>query len=148
MLTLVRFLRYARAFEQTLRDDDWERVRPFFREDAVYDVDDPDYGCHLVGVDAVLAGIKKSLDGFDRKFPRRSVKLTRLPRLGWNRIAISWSVRYKHDSWTPYTLVGASSVRYRRGRIAHITDTFSGDARRDLERWSETNGVELDPSYA
>ena len=147
MLSLWRFYRYAKAFEETLRDDDWERVRPFFRPDAVYEVIDDNFGCRLVGPDAIFAGMKKSLDGFDRLFPRRSARLTERPRLRWNHVRVSWSVKYKHDTWSPYILAGVSDVRYRGGLIAHLTDTLDATAKDSLATWTAANDVELRPAY-
>lgn len=147
MLSLIRFVRYARAFEKTLADDDWERIKPFFRDDAIYQVIDDEIGCELVGPEAITAGIKKSLDGFDRRFPRRSVRLTRRPALGWNRVRVWWSVTYKHDTWGPYTLAGSSDARYRGGRIARLVDRFAPGSLAEMRSWMEANGVELDPSY-
>lgn len=147
MLTLLRFARYARAFEKTLGDDDWSRVRPFFHREVVYEVADERWGCRLVGVDAVLAGLKKSLDGFDRKFSRRSARLRGVPRLGWNRLRIGWSVRYAHDELEPFVLVGSSEVRYRGGLIAHLGDRFVHAESTDVDAWIAANGVELDPGY-
>src|SRR6478735_3425581 len=68
MEILQQFMAYAAAFEQTLVDDDWTRLRPFFAADAVYEVQSEDVGCRLVGPEAIFAGMKKSLNGFDRRF--------------------------------------------------------------------------------
>jgi hypothetical protein len=147
VLSLLRFARYARAFEKTLRDDDWERVRPFFCDDAVYEVVDETYGCRLEGFEAIAAGIRKSLDNFDRRFPRRSVHINGLPKLGWNRVEIGWTATYEDDESTSFVLAGVSEARYRGGRIAHLGDTFAGDPRADIEAWMTANEAVLDPSY-
>ena len=68
MDNLPLFMKYAADFEKTLADDDWTRLRQYFAADAVYEVKSDGFPCKLTGPDAIFKGIKKSLDGFDRKY--------------------------------------------------------------------------------
>ena len=81
METLSHFMKYAADFEKTLADDDWSRLRQYFADDAVYEVKSDSLGCKLTGPDAIFKGIKKSLDGFDRKFEGRSMDITSGPEV-------------------------------------------------------------------
>ncbi len=56
-------LAYADAFEETLKDDDWSRLEPYFPETAVYEIVGGPFACQLEGRRAIFAGLKKSLDG-------------------------------------------------------------------------------------
>src|SRR6185369_14569969 len=76
-----QFLAYAGDFERTYADDDWSRLYQYFADDAVYEVKATSFGCRLQGPQAIFAGIKKSLDGFDRKFEKRDIEVTSGPEI-------------------------------------------------------------------
>ena len=65
--TMKVFMDYAAAFEQTFIDDDWSRLAPFFSEDATYEVRGGPMACNISGRDAIFAGLRKSIDGMDRR---------------------------------------------------------------------------------
>ena len=112
MDNLTAFMRYAADFEKTLADDDWSRLRQYFAPDAVYEVKAPGFPCRLQGPDAIFKGMKKSLDGFDRKFDGRSVDVTKGPEITADGLSMEWAVTYRKAGKTPYVLRGASDVRF------------------------------------
>ncbi len=138
---------YAADFEKTLLDDDWSRLRQYFADDAVYEVEAGSFGCKLVGPDAIFKGIKKSLDGFDRKFDGRSVNVTSGPAMDGDAMRMSWEVTYRKAGKTPYVLRGKSSVRYRDGKIVALADTYGPEVDGEATAWMQQNGITLDPSY-
>src|SRR5262249_19558810 len=138
---------YAADFEQTLVDDDWSRLRQYFADDAVYEVKAESFGCRLTGPDAIFKGIKKSLDGFDRKFDGREVNVTSGPAMDGDTMRMSWEVTYRKAGKTPYLLRGATAVRYRDGKIAWLGDTYGPEVDAEARAWTQQNGVTLDPSY-
>jgi hypothetical protein len=146
---LQQFMTYAGDFEKTLADDDWSRLEPYFAEDAVYEVKAPSaaFGCRLVGREAIFRGIKKSLDGFDRKFSRRDIDVTSGPEIEGDELRLGWAVTYHREGLTPFVLRGRSAVRYRDGRIAHLADDYDAGVEEELRTWQKTSGVALDPSY-
>ena len=91
MDTMQRFMTYAGDFEKTLGDDDWSRVKPYFADDAVYEVKAAPFACKLTGPDAICAGMKKSLDGFDRKFDRRDIEVVGQREIDGDEIRLAWS---------------------------------------------------------
>jgi hypothetical protein len=143
---LQPFMAYARDFERTLADDDWTRLRQYFAADAVYEVRAP-FGCRLVGPDAIFAGIKKSLDGFDRRFTRRDVEVTSGPDVAGDEMQMGWKVVYHKDGVPPFVLRGRSSVRYAGGKIAHLADSYDAEVQGEFEAWQRETGLKLDPSY-
>lgn len=147
MGTLERFLAYAADFEKTLADDDWSRLEPYFHEDAVYAIDSDLYGCELSGRDAVFAGLKKSLDGMDRKFTSRDVETTGPPEVDGDAMEVGWKVLYHRDDTPDFVLPGRSRVELRDGRIAKLVDSFEAQAFEDMKAWVAETGVALDPSY-
>lgn len=144
---LQQFMAYAGDFEKTFADDDWTRVKPYFADDAIYEVKSVSFGCKLTGPDAICRGIKKSLDGFDRKFDRRDVEVVGEPEIEGNEMRISWRVVYHKDGLASYALPGRSVVRYREGKIAHLSDSFDPEVGENLAAWQRENGLEVDPSY-
>ena len=79
-------------------DDDWSRFRPYFADDAVYEVKSNSFGCKLTGPDAIFTGIKKSLDGFDRQFESRGIDITKGPEIDGDELRADWAVTY--GSWS------------------------------------------------
>jgi len=146
MDTLQSFMQYAGEFERTLADDDWSRLRRFFNDDAVYEVKAP-FGCRLVGPDAIFGGIKKSLNGFDRKFAGRKIDVTSGPEVAGDELRAGWEVTYSNDGQPPFVLRGRSEARYRDGKIAYLADSYEPNVAADFAAWVKKTGVALDPSY-
>lgn len=147
MNILQQFLAYAGDFEKTYADDDWTRLRQYFAEDAVYEVKAQSFGCKLQGRDAILKGIKKSLDGFDRKFDGRKIKVSSGPDVDETEIRMSWEVTYTKPGWTPYVLSGRSVARYADGKIVYLSDAYEPSVEEAGVTWQRVNGVQLDPAY-
>ena len=118
------FFQYASAFEETYRDDDWERLRPFFAEDAVYEVIGGPLACRIEGVDGILAGMKKSLDGFDRRMDSRKIAVRGEPQFDGDTIALEWTVTYTNGESPPGDLIGASRAIVRDGVIVDLKDLY------------------------
>jgi hypothetical protein len=144
---LQSFLAYAGDFEKTLADDDWTRLGQYFADDAVYEVKGGSFDCRLVGPRAIFAGMKKSLDGFDRKFTARKIDVTSGPEVDGAELRAGWSVTYEREGLTPFVLRGRSKARYRDGKIAYLADDYDAGVEGELAAWQQANGVELDPSY-
>lgn len=147
MEIMQRFLEYAGDFEQTLKDDDWTRLRQYFADDAVYEVRAESFGCRLVGCDAIFAGMKKSLDGFDRRFSSRQLELTSVPEIDADEIRFGWKVTYQQTALPEYVIEGHTTIRYAGDRIIFLGDAFDPSQDAYLADYQRTNGVKLDPSY-
>ena len=146
---MQQFLAYAGDFEKTLADDDWSRLRQYFADDAVYEVKSESFGCRLVGPSAIFAGMKKSLDGFDRKFSKRDIEVTSGPEIAGDEMRVGWKVVYARDDLAPFILRGRSVVRYAAdGKIAHLSDVYDPSVQAEFDAWQRENHVALDPSYA
>ena len=147
MEIIQQFLAYAGEFEKTLADDDWTRLQPFFNADAVYEVKAEVFGCRLVGPQAIFAGMKKSLDNFDRKFPKRDIEVTSGPEVDGDEMRMAWQVTYCKDGLPPYVLRGRSVVRYADGKIAYLSDLYDPSVGPEFAAWQAKTGIALDPSY-
>lgn len=145
MSHLERFLEYAAAFEQTYVDDDWTRLEPFFAEDAVYIVAGLPMSCEIHGRDRILAGIRRSLEGFDRRMDSREIIGTAPPTETGNRVTLSGKVRYRRGAAPPVELHATIVAELDGDRIRRMQDTFRlGPAE---TAWLARHAADLDGSY-
>ena len=87
MHELEQFAAYAADFEETFADDNWERISSRFDQNIKYVVTGSPYDCELRGRDTVLAGLKRALDGFDRRFENREISANGEPTVESGRVA-------------------------------------------------------------
>ena len=144
MSNLPTFMAYASAFEQTFADDDWQRLEPFFAEDATYQVSGLPAACSLRGRDQIFRGIKKSLDGFDRRLSVRTIVPTAPPTEADNTVTLHGFVRYQREGAAPIELHATIVAEFDDGRICRMHDTFALDAA--AITWMHAN-ADLDGSY-
>lgn len=144
MPILDRFLAYAQDFEKTYVDDDWSRLTQYFAPNAVYEVTG-NSPCTLTGPPAIFRGMKKSLDGFDRRFAERRIEMVAPPKVEGDTLTLDWLVTYERPGAPPVPLRGRSVARYAGDAIARLTDTLVGDE--VVASWFAKYGEGLDPSY-
>lgn len=147
MGVLDGFLGYAADFEKTYVDDDWSRLEQHFADDAVYRVESDAFGCELTGPQEILAGMKKSLDGFDRRFAEREIALAGEPEIEGDELRVAWTVTYTKGELPPFVLRGASFARMRDGRISLLVDSYDPTVGDELAAWVRETGIEIDPAY-
>lgn len=151
--SLEIFMAYASAFEETYRDDDWSRLAPYFAQDATYEVRGGPMACRIEGRDAIFAGIRKSLDGLDRRSDERRIEVTEGPVIEptaqGEELRIGWRVSYRFGDAPPTAFDGRSVVRVADGLIRELVDEYDEQAIRPftdwLGRYRETLG--LDGAY-
>lgn len=144
---IERFIAYAGDFERTLVDDDWSRLHQYFTDDAVYDVKSDSFGGRMSGPTAIFAGMKKSLDGLDRRFTKRDVEVTEPPQVTGDEMTVGWKVLYQLTDQPTFVLHGRSKVRYAGDKIVHLEDSFDKEAEDALATWRRQTGIAIDPSY-
>jgi hypothetical protein len=143
----IRFIEYAQAFEQTFDDDDWARLERYFAPDAVYEVRNTSFACRIEGRVAILRGLKKSLDGFDRKLAKRSIAITDPPSEDGDRMTVGWTATYEKPGAPAFVLRGRSTVRYRGEVIAELVDEYPDGMSDEAASWVRDHAPELDASY-
>jgi hypothetical protein len=144
---MQQFMAYAGDFERTLADDEWTRLQRYFADDAVYEVQAESFGCRLTGPAAIFAGIRKSLNGFDRKFAKRDIEVTSGPEISGDEMQMGWKVVYSKEGLPPFVLRGRSVVRYSGDKIVYLSDRYDPSMSVELADWQRRSGVTLDPSY-
>lgn len=141
------FFAYAAAFEETFRDDDWERLRPFFADDAVYEVVGGPMACRIEGADAILCGLKKSLDGFDRQLDGRKLDLPSPPVIDGDSLRLDWTVAYTRGDSPPGVLVGRSEATLNNGKIVLLRDLYRDEDLQPFGTWMQRYAPDLDGAY-
>lgn len=144
----LRFLSYAEDFEKTFADDDWSRLERHFAADAVYVVRNTPFVCRLEGRDAILRGLKKSLDGFDRRLPVRSTEVVEAPTESGDAVSVGWTATYSKPGSPALVTRGRTTARFRDRRIVELTDEYPDGVGETMERWIRDHAPDLDPSYA
>jgi hypothetical protein len=145
------FTDYAAAFEKTFVDDDWSRLAPFFDENARYEVLGGPMACEIVGRDAILRGLKKSIDGLDRRFDERSIEISDGPHVtrvtDGEEVSIGWLVTYRRGDAPKIGIPGRSVFTVVNGRIAAMRDEYDEAAMAPVGAWLQQYGGDLDGSY-
>jgi len=138
---------YAEEFEKSLADDDWDRLAPLFAEDARYIVTGTPFDCTLEGRAAILAGFKRALDGFDRKFDHREIEALGAPTIGPTTVDFSAAVHYKKAGLADLSFTLVETAEFNEaGLIVRIQDAY--DAGQDhVTEWLADHSGEFDPSY-
>ena len=147
MDVMTTFMAYAKEFETTYVDDDWQRLERFFAADAVYEVKNVSYACRLEGTEAIFAGIKKSLDHFDRRMNTRKIDVTAPPSLEGETLSVTWAVTYTRGSAPPIRISATTTGTVRDGRIVCLCDTYDTGQEEVLRAWLDEYAPDLDPSY-
>ena len=144
---LQRFAAYAADFEKTFEDDDWTRLEGYLAEDAVYTVEGTPFDCEVRGRDAIFRAIKKSIDGFDRRFEKREILPDGPPAVEGNRVTFSGSGRYEKEGVDALTIQLAETAELdEAGRIVSLKDVYP-EGQDEMLRWLERHRAEFDPSY-
>lgn len=147
MKPMQSFFEYAQEFEKTYDDDDWSRLERFFAPDATYEVRNTAFACKLQGVQAILRGLKKSLDGFDRRMPKRELGVTDGPTESGETITVGWTATYSPPGVPPFVLRGRSTARYRNGVIADLVDEYPDGMDAESSAWVRAHAPGLSAAY-
>ncbi len=143
---IARFQEYAAAFEQVYTSDDWSLLEPYFTEDAVYEIfgGEPFAGKHE-GRDALLAHLKRSVDGFERRFETRELEILEGPELEGNSVWLRWRGSYRSPGLAELVIDGEETAVFEGDRIRRLEDRFPPEASPITEAWFEANGSRLRP---
>lgn len=145
------FMDYAAAFEETLVDDNWSRLTPFFSEGATYEVRGGPLACSIQGREAILKGLKKSVDGLDRRCDERVLEVTDGPHVravpAGQEVRLDWLVSYIRGESPAVGLAGRSVFTVSDGCITAMRDEYADDALVPLGAWLQQYGADLDGSY-
>lgn len=118
-----QFLAYAAAFEQSLADDDWTRLEPFFALDATYSVaGGPPLGGRWEGREGVLAQLRESVHQLDRRFDARRVEVLGAPVADAGSFEMTWRATYEKVGCPDLIIGGIERAKFEGGLIRELED--------------------------
>ena len=144
MSHLPQFVKYAGAFEEAFRSDDWSAVAPFFAEDARYDALLPHpLGGTFVGRPAILGYFKFVLDAFDRRFATREVSLLEAPRESGDAVWIRGAARYTAPGVPDLEFELEETVTFAGERIRLLEDRYQPETIARVQAYLREHGPKL-----
>jgi hypothetical protein len=147
MDALQMFGAYAADFEETFADDNWVRIANHFDPNIVYVVTGSPYDCKLKGREAVLAGLKKALNGFDRHFDNREISANGNPDVELGKVTFPAHCLYEKTGLPALTFILTETVEFNsEGLITLIHDDYP-DGQEQVNEWLASNKAEFDPTY-
>ncbi len=125
MSNLTIFSEYAAAFEETLKDDNWQRLEKYFSEASSYAPGDGTIGKGLAGT---IGALKGSVESLERKVDSRG--LVGQPEIeeSGDTITLKFSLMYTKAGMPDLNLVGVETIRYKDGVIVQMEDVFEDAA--------------------
>ncbi len=146
MNDVERFERYAADFEVAFENDDWSVVGRHFAEDAVYETlaGPPMGGCHE-GRDAVLASMKQTLDGFDRRFDSREVAFIEGPEMRGGNVWLRARVIYAVAGAPDLVLEGEETATFNGDGIIRLEDSYPERVSDVVLQYLNAHGAKLHP---
>ncbi|MEM7436454.1 MAG: nuclear transport factor 2 family protein [Myxococcota bacterium] len=143
----ARYLTYAFDFERVLHDGDWSQLEQYFTDDAVFEVRNAWFACRLEGKDAVLRGIRKSVEGFDLQCADRRAAARRGPVLVGDQVEFDWTVTYSVDGAPDFILVGGSVATFAGDKIVHLYDWYPDGMSEATIEWGRAHAPTLSAAY-
>jgi hypothetical protein len=145
------FMDYAAAFEETYVDDDWSRLAPFFSEDATYEVRGGPLACEIEGREAIFAGIKKSIDGLDRRCSDRKIDIIEAPQVvstpQGQELSVGWHIDYQYGDAPLAGFDGRSVATIANGVIIALRDEYTEEEMAQWGAWAQEHGQDLGGTY-
>ncbi|MEO0884110.1 MAG: nuclear transport factor 2 family protein [Pseudomonadota bacterium] len=137
------------AFDRAFETGDWSNAQNFLTDDVVYIVAGVPFACELRGRDEVIAGFRKSLENFDRKFDSRNWEAVDLKVWADHAVTGLAKGRYELNGKPPITFAARSAWFFRGGKISLMTDIYDVaevNAMNTLQ-WLAEHGTDMDASY-
>jgi ketosteroid isomerase-like protein len=146
MELIQKFAAQRAAFETAYATDDWRPLGAFFHEDMTYEVMNMPFHCVVAGREAVLAGLRRSVERFD-KLCTRTVGIGSVIRQEGDNVLVHAGIRFERPGAPPTFAKLWEIATYRQGRIARIVDIYDPGCAEDFAQWMAAWGEGLDPSY-
>jgi hypothetical protein len=145
MSRIALFAKYAAAFEDAYKSNDWSLLEPFFTQDAVYDVGDipGPLGGRSDGRDAILGYFDRVLNSFDRRFATRTIALVEGPREDGDTVWIRGSVVYTAPGVPDLRFELEEITTFRGDRICHLEDRYDDATMKSVLDYVRSHGATL-----
>lgn len=121
MSNLPKFGEYAAAFEESLKDDNWQRLEQYFAEDSAYL---PGDGTEGKGRSGVIQALQDSVNALERKSDTRGLMGEPGVEESGDTITLKFALKYTKAGKPDLDLVGTETIQYSNGLITHMEDVF------------------------
>ncbi|MBD2842396.1 nuclear transport factor 2 family protein [Erythrobacter rubeus] len=141
--------KWIAAFDKAVGADDWDALRPLMSENVTYTVSGVPFACHLIGINAVLAGFRKSIANFDKHFDQRWWFGVGVREFAPNVVCARAMGVYRLGDLPLLHFSAPSTWRFEDGKVAAMQDCYDvaeGDVQ-DALAWLGEHAPELDASY-
>lgn len=146
MNLISRFAAQRSAFELAYENGDWDSVGAFFHDDIVYEVMNMPFHCVVAGRSAVLAGLDRSIERFDKKC-KRTVGIGSIVREEGPNVLVDAGIRFEREGAPTLDARLWEIATFRDGLIERILDIYAPGANANFAEWMAKWGEGLDPRY-
>ncbi len=137
------FESFAEDFEACIEDDNWERLKKYFTEDATYlNVGGPDPKCE--GPDAIIEFFKSYISNNDRLFDSRTLTALTSPKAEGNRLSRKWRSTYTLARTPDLVLEGEARYLFDGDLIKEMEQELTAESMQKMEEWSKKYGDRLE----
>ena len=134
------FHAYAEAFEETLKDDNWQRLAPYLAKGLRYRNAEAD---DLEGREAALRYLESSVNGLDRRFDQRRFVGNPTIVSRDDQVEMRFTVCYEKAGCEPLKLSGTEVATIRNGCIEAMHDEFDHPSQLRFAEWMDKHGAAL-----
>ena len=132
---------YAEAFEETFLDDNWLRLAPFFHESVAYRIAE---GETLVGREAALGYLERSVNQLDRRFEVREFVGEPVLSTAGSEVTMQFTVRYRKAGLPALLISGRETASFSGNRIVRMNDEFDDATDCAVTAWLQQHGPALE----
>ncbi len=132
---------YFEAFEETYKDDDWDRITSYFASDMRYNNAE---GQTLTSGAAAIQYLKTAVDSLDRRFESRAFDGEPKITGDGDIVTLVFTVRYKIDGAPDLVIRGKEVATFREGKIQQMDDLFDDTSLAEFASWMEQHADLLD----
>ena len=133
MSNLPKFGEYAAAFEETLIDDNWQRLEQYFADDSVYL---PGDGTEGRGRDGVIEALQGSVNKLERQSDSRELMGEPTIDEQGDTVTLKYALKYTKAGKPDLELIGTETIEYVDGLICPMEDVFANAE--EMIRWRES----------
>lgn len=144
---LERMAGYAKAFELAYLSGAWNVLEPHFAEDARHVVHDGGrLGLDDRGRDAVIGGLRGSVEALDRRFDLRIPEIVDGPCTRPGGVWMRFRLALRRAGAPDLVFEGDHLTRYENGRIALLEERLLPGVAESIDRYFEAHETALRPA--
>jgi hypothetical protein len=146
MSTLDRFKEYSAKFEEVFHSRNWTELESFMDEAVTYEIiSEPPFNARFEGREAVINGLRKSVDQLDRRFDERTPDIVDGPRVRGDNLWFSWITTFSVANAPEFMLNGEEAITYKDRKIIAIEDRIPKAVIDRFQRYLSEHEDQLHP---